>query len=82
MLFKLMLRFRSDSKSDFCAYPIGIRSYLASVNGKKSHEIGFLQIRFELSDVTQICYFVCLFIAYHMGSDLFDSDLGHFHVWS
>ncbi len=35
-------------KSDFCADPIEIWSYLNSLNGNKLHEIWFLQIRFEL----------------------------------
>ncbi len=41
---------RSDCqpKSDFCANPIEIGSYLDSLNGNELHEIRFVQIRFEL----------------------------------
>ncbi len=44
------LKPRSDCqpKSDFCADPIEIRSYLNSLNGNELHEIRFVQIRFEL----------------------------------
>ncbi len=44
------LKPRSDCqpKSDFCANPIEIRSYLNSLNGNELHEIRFVQIRFEL----------------------------------
>ncbi len=35
-------------KSDFCANPIEIRSYLNSLNGNELHEIRFVQICFEL----------------------------------
>ncbi len=35
-------------KSDFCANPIEIRSYLDSLNGNELHEIRFVKIRFEL----------------------------------
>ncbi len=35
-------------KSDFCANPIEILSYLDSLNGNELHEIRFVQIRFEL----------------------------------
>ncbi len=45
-----VLKPRSDcqTKSDFCANPIEIRSYLNSLNGIELHEIQFVQIRFEL----------------------------------
>ncbi len=48
--FNDVLEPRSDCqpKSDFCANPIEIRSYLNGLNGNKLPEIRFLQIRFEL----------------------------------
>ncbi len=50
LLFLLKASFRLSAQ-DFCANPIEIRSCLDSLNGKKRHEIRFLQIRFKLRTV-------------------------------
>ncbi len=46
--FALKPRSDCQPKSDFCANPIEIRSYLDSLNSNELHEIRFVQIRFEL----------------------------------